>query len=204
VDRGDLAAARKFYEESLALRKQTGEKQPVAETELALARLSIEEGPVADAETVIRKCKEQFRQDSQADDELAASVTLIEALLREGKSAEAAEERRASQPLATKSTNQLNRLQFDLVSARVELASGHLDSSRAQLERTLQSARVHHLLRTELETRLALAELKRKLGQSAGAQADLVALENLARGKGFGLIAAKTLSVRNNGGKKSM
>ncbi|MGB6474195.1 MAG: tetratricopeptide repeat protein [Candidatus Sulfotelmatobacter sp.] len=191
ADRGDLVAARKSYDESLALRKQIGDKQAVAETELALARRSLEEGHAADAEAVIRKCKEQFHQDGQADDELAASTTLMDGLMGQGKFAEAVEERQANQALAAKSTNQLNRLQFDLVSARVELASGHLDSSRAQLERILQSARTHHLLGTELETRLALAELKKKLGQSAGAQADLVALERAAHDKGFGLIASK-------------
>ncbi|MFZ0954917.1 MAG: tetratricopeptide repeat protein [Candidatus Sulfotelmatobacter sp.] len=202
ADRGDLAAARKSYEESLALRKQTGEKQTVAETELALARLSLEEGHAADAETVIRKCKEQFHQDGQADDELAASTTLMEGLMGQGKFGEAVEERQANQALAAKSTNQLNRLQFDLVSARVELASGHPDSSRAQLERTLQGARAHHLLGTELETRLALAELKKKLGQSAGAQADLVALQKAAHDKGFGLIASKALSALNGDAKE--
>jgi tetratricopeptide (TPR) repeat protein len=203
ADRGDLTAARKSYEESLALRKQTGEKQTVAETELALARLSIEEGHAADSETVIRKCKEQFHQDGQADDELAASINLIEGLLGEGKFVEATKEEQASQTLAAKSTNQFNRLQFDLVSARVELASGHLDSSRAQLERTLQSAHAHHLLGVELETRLALAELKRKLGQSTGAQADFVALQKVAHDKGFGLIASQALSARNDGTKRS-
>ena len=203
ADRGDLTAARKSYEESLALRKQTGEKQTVAETELALARLSIEEGHAADAETVIRTCKEQFHQDGQADDELAASINLIEGLLGEGKFVEATKEEQASQTLAAKSTNQFNRLQFDLVSARVELASGHLDSSRAQLERTLQSAHAHLLLGVELETRLALAELKRKLGQSTGAQADFVALQKVAHDKGFGLIASQALSARNDGTKRS-
>ena len=203
ADQGDLQAARNSYEESLALRKEMGDKQSVAETELALARLSLEEGHAADAETVIRKCKEQFHQEGQADDELAASVTLMEGLLGEGKFVEAAKEKQVNQALAAKSTNQLNRLQFDLVSARVELAFGHLDSSRAQLERTLQSAHAHHLLGVEFETRLALAELKKKLGQSAGAQADLVALEKFARDKGFGLIAGQALSIRNNGEKKS-
>jgi tetratricopeptide (TPR) repeat protein len=204
ADRGDLTAARKSYEESLALRKQLGEKQSVAETELALARLSLEEGHAADAETVIRKCKEQFHQDGQADDELAASVTLMEGLLDEGKPVEAAKEEQASRALAAKSTNQLNRLQFDLVSARVELAIGHMAAARPKLQRTLDSARAHLLLGIELETRLTLAELKRKLGQGVEAQADLVALEKLARSKGFGLIAAKALSVRNNEEKKSM
>jgi tetratricopeptide (TPR) repeat protein len=204
ADRGDLTAARKSYEESLALRKQLGEKQSVAETELALARLSLEEGHAADAETVIRKCKEQFHQDGQADDELAASVTLMEGLLDEGKPVEAAKEEQASRALAAKSTNQLNRLQFDLVSARVELAIGHMAAARPKLQRTLDSARAHLLPGIELETRLTLAELKRKLGQGVEAHADLVALEKLARGKGFGLIAAKSLSVRNNDEKKSM
>jgi eukaryotic-like serine/threonine-protein kinase len=202
ADRGDLAAARKSYEESLARRKQMGEKQTVAETELALARLSLDEGQAAEAETVIRKCKEQFHQDGQADDELAASVTLIEGLLGQGKSVEAAKEEQASRALAAKSTNQLNRLQFDLVSARVELAMGHLAAARPQLQRTLDSARAHLLLGIELETRLRLAELKQKLGQRVEAQADLVALEKLARGKGFGLIAGKALSARNSSTKE--
>jgi len=128
-----------------------------------LARLSLEEGHAADAETVIRKCKEQFHQDGQADDELAASVTLMEGLLDEGKPVEAAKEEQASRALAAKSTNQLNRLQFDLVSARVELAIGHMAAARPKLQRTLDSARAHLLLGIELETRLTLAELKRKL-----------------------------------------
>jgi tetratricopeptide (TPR) repeat protein len=202
VDRGDLTAARKSYEESLALRRELGEKQNVAETELALSRLSIDEGHAAAAETVIRKCKEQFHQDGQADDELATEVALIYVLLGQNKSEEATKEKQASLALAAKSTNQLNRLQFDLASARVELASGHLESSRTQLERTLQSARAHRLLRVELETQLAIAELKKKQGQSVEAQADLVALEKLARDKGFGLIAGKAMSARNSSTKE--
>ncbi|HLX83429.1 MAG TPA: tetratricopeptide repeat protein [Terriglobales bacterium] len=202
MDRGDSAAARKSYEESLALRKQMGEKQTVAETELALARLSVAEGHAADAETVIRKCKEQFHQDGQADDELAASVTLMEGLLEEHKPVEAAKEEQTSRVLAGKSTNQFNRLQFDLASARVELATGNLATARPKLQRILESARAHLLLGIELETRLTLAELKEKLGQKVEAQADLVALEKLARGNGFGLIAGKALSARNGSTKE--
>jgi eukaryotic-like serine/threonine-protein kinase len=202
VDQGDLPAARKSYRESLALRKEIGDKQAVAETELALARLSIEEGRADDAETVIRKCKEKFHQDGQADDELAAAAALIDALLGQGKSVEAAMEKQANQALVAKSTNQLNRLQFDLASVRVEMAIGDSTASRPILQRTLENARAHHLLGVELETQLALAELKKKLGQRGEAQADLLALEKLARGKGFGLIAGKALSIRNHGTKE--
>jgi hypothetical protein len=86
--------------------------------------------------------------------------------------------------LAAKSTKKLNRIQFDLVSARVELVIGHLAASRLQLQRILDSARAHHRLGVELEARLALAELKRKLGKKVETQADLLALEKLARGTG--------------------
>jgi hypothetical protein len=151
---------------------------------------------------VIRKCEEQFHQDGQADDELGAAVALLDALLGQGKSAEAAKERQANQALAAKSTNQLDRLQFDLASARVEMASGNPTASRIQLQRTLESARARHLPGVELEIQLALAELKKKLGQKVEAQADLLALEKDARSEGFGLIAAKALSVRTGGTKE--
>jgi hypothetical protein len=64
-------------------------------------------------------------------------------------------------------------------------------------------AQLHHLLGVELETRLTLAELKKKRGQSAGAHAELVALERVAEHKAFSLIASKAQSVLNHGEMKS-
>ncbi len=202
LDRGDLVAARRAYEESLTLRKQTGEKQTVAETELALARVSLEEGHAADAESVIRKCKAQFQQDHEADDELSASTVLIDALVAEGKYADATREVDAEKTLAAKSVNELFRLRLDLASARLELVTDHRESSRAGLTSTIQSAQARGLLGTEFEARLTLAELKEKSGQRSAAQADLLALEEEARGKGFGLIVSKALSIRHNGKKQ--
>jgi hypothetical protein len=197
TDRGDLIAARKSYEESLAIRKQTGAKQAAAETELALAHLAIEEGHAADAETVIRKCEEQFHQDQEADDELAASIVLIDALLSESKLSEAESEARQARSLAIKSANTLLHLQFEMMSARAQGLSGHFPSAGADLERTLQSAHSHQLLELEFETRLAVTELKNRSGQSAAARAESLTLENAARKNGFGLIASKALSFRN-------
>jgi tetratricopeptide (TPR) repeat protein len=197
TDRGDLVAARKSYEEALAIRKQTGEKQTAAETELALARLAIEEGHSSDAETVIRKCKEQFHQDQQADDELAASIVLIDALLAESKLPEAESETAKAKSLADKSANTLLRLQFEMMSGRVQDLSGHFPAASTQLQKTLQSAHSHQLLELEFETRLAMAELRNRTGQSAAARAESLSLENAARKNGFGLIASKALSFRN-------
>ena len=150
ADRGDLVAARRSYEESLALRNQAGEKQAAAETEIALARLSIEEGRAADAETAARKCSEQFHQERQTDDELAARALLIEALLARGQQANAQKEMEAGRHFAVKSENSLLRLQFALVSARVALTSDHPRSSQRPLEQVVQLARRHGFMGIDL------------------------------------------------------
>ena len=197
ADRGDLIAARKSDEASLAMRKQTGEKQTAAETETALARLAIDEGHASDAETVIRKCKEQFHQDQQADDELAASIVLIDALITESKFPEAESEAARTKPLADKSGNGLFRLQFELMSARAQGLTGHFSTASAQLEKTLRSARDHHFLELEFETRLAMAELKNRAGQPVAARAEWLSVENAARKNGFGRIANEARSSRD-------
>ena len=203
VDRGDLAAARKSYEEALSLRKQAGELQFAAETELSLAKLAREEGHAADAEAAIRKCRQQFHHDNQSDDEIDSTTSLMETLLSEGNFAAAEKERKDSQTLAAKTLNQLLQLQFEVISARVELANGDTASAKVLLQRAMRSARAHRMVGMELKTQLALAELKTKQGQRAQAQADLSALEKLARNDGFGLIAVKAVSMRNNGTKET-
>jgi ATP/maltotriose-dependent transcriptional regulator MalT len=140
---------------------------------------------------LIRKCKEEFHQDQEIDDELASSVALVNAFLGQGKNSEAVKEIEDGKSLAAKSVNELIRLQFDIVSARVDSVSGDLESSRRQLRSVLEEARSHHLFGLELESRLALAELNRRSGKKVAAQTDLLSLEDAARSKGFGLIAAK-------------
>ena len=141
---GDLAAARRAYEESLALRSQAGEKQAEAETQIALAQLAIEEGHAAEAEAAARKCKEQFHQERQADDELTASAVLVQALLAQDKHNDAQEEMEATQALATRSQNRFVRLEFALASARVMLATGRPESSRQLLGASDAELHRHH------------------------------------------------------------
>ncbi len=69
----------------MALRNQVGEKQLALETQVGLAQLSIEEGRAAEVEKPLRQWKQQFHQERQADDELAASTALTRALLAQGK-----------------------------------------------------------------------------------------------------------------------
>ena len=196
MDRGDLTAARQSYQEALALRRQAGEGQLAAETELALARLALEEGQASAAETMILKCKKQFHQDQESDDELAARTALIDALLAESRYSEARKEEEETVPLAAKTVNEVLRLRFDSASARLEGASGHFDAARAKLENVLHRAHAHNLLGIELEGRLALAELELRAGLKPQGRADLLALEKDARAKEFGLIVANASNLR--------
>jgi DNA-binding winged helix-turn-helix (wHTH) protein/TolB-like protein len=195
VDRGDLAAARNSYEKSLALRKQVGEKQLMAETEVALALLAIEDGRAAAVENPLRQWKQQFHQEREADDELAAGTALAGSLLAQGKQGEAQVEIKASQNLAAKSQNLLVRLEYELEFARVLLASDHPEMAKPRLAQVAKEAHAHGLLGVELEAMLAAADLEIRSGRMAIAQQQLASLEHMARDKGFGLIARKAAAA---------
>jgi len=191
LDRGDLALASKRYEESLALRNQAGEKQSAAESRVSLARLAIEEGHASDAEASARSSQQQFHQEKQADDELSASIVLIDALLSQGKQGEAQKEMEATQPLGKESQNHFLRLQFELVSGRVLLNSGRTEAAGSLLKDVNRDAQHYGFAGVGFENELALAELANKTNQSAKAQMEFHALQRSASSKGFGLIARK-------------
>lgn len=195
-DRGDLDGARKAYKQALAIRAQVGEKQNEGEDQIALDRLSVESGHAAEVEHSLRSWKEQFHTEHQADDELLASSTLIEALQADGKQAEARAVLESSQALAAVSQNIAARLRFAMVAARLLMASDPPEAARPVIERSLREARAHGLAGMEFEAMLASAELEMKLGHANIAHKQLASLESEAREKGFGLIARKALAAR--------
>jgi DNA-binding winged helix-turn-helix (wHTH) protein/tetratricopeptide (TPR) repeat protein len=191
LDRGDLPLARKRYEEAFALRSQAGEKQNAAESRVSLAKLAIEEGHSPDAEASVRACIEQFQKEQQADDELTARIVLIDALLAQAKLSEAQKEMEAAQPLGNKSQNRFLRLQFELASGRVLLASDHPDASRPLFQGVAGDAHRYGFVGIEFADNLALAEFANKTKHISQAQMELRALQKAASSKGFGLIARK-------------
>ncbi len=193
LDRGDFPLARKRYGEALALRNQAGEKQSAAESRVSLAKLAIEEGQASDAEASVRECKEQFHSEQQADDELSASIALIDALLAQGKQGEAQKETEATRQLEYKSQNLFLRLQFELASGRVLLASDYPDASRPTFQRVASDARRYRFVGLELAAELASAQLLVKTKHVSQAQIELHAVQKSAASKGFGLIARKAL-----------
>ena len=148
------------------------------------------------------QCKEQFHREQQADDELTASIVLIDALLAQGKQGEAQKEMEAAQPLGKESQNRFLRLQFELVSGRVLLESGTLPTRQVRCCRGVnREAQRYGFTGIEFATELALAEFATKTKHGAEAQIEFRALQKSASSKGFGLIARKALheaSVRGN------
>jgi hypothetical protein len=161
-----------------------------------LARLAVEEGRAAAGETILRQWKEQFHLEQQADDELLSSIGLSEALLAQGKQVEAEREIAGSRELAAKSQNLFDRLQYDVASARVLLASDHPENTRPLLERTLRDARAHGFVGIEFDAMLVTAGLEKRSGHAVLARGQLASLERAARDKGFMLVARKAAAAR--------
>jgi eukaryotic-like serine/threonine-protein kinase len=195
--RGDFAAARKAYQQAIDIHTQTSELQYVTEAQVALARVSLEEGHAADAETVLRKCQKQFHEEAQSDDELMAGTALIDALVAQGKLADASAEVTRDQLLAEKSQNRIAQVEFALASARLLGASPNPEERSANnLEKILSESRADGLFRIELETRLAIAQCEKAWGKIASAQSGFAAVEKSARSKGFEWIARKAAASR--------
>jgi DNA-binding winged helix-turn-helix (wHTH) protein/tetratricopeptide (TPR) repeat protein len=196
MDRGDLAQSRASYESALTFRKQIGERQTTGESQVQLARLAVEEGRATAGENILRQWKEQFHLEQQADDELLSSIGLSEALLAQGKQAEARREVEGSRDLAAKSQNLFDRLQYDVASARVLLSSDHPEKAKAVLEGALRDARAHGFVGIEFEAMLGVADLEKRSGHADLAREQLTTLQRAARERGFMLVARKAAAAR--------
>jgi hypothetical protein len=156
----------------------------------------VEEGRAAEAENTLRQRKEQFRLEQQADDELLASIGLSEALLAQGKQADAQREIEGSRELAGKCQNLLDRLQYDVASARVALASDHPERAKVVTDRVLRDPRAHGFVGIEFGAMLVTAGWEKRSGHGGMAREELASLEHAAREKGFMLVARKAAAAR--------
>lgn len=191
MDRGDLPGARKSFEQSLELRNRIGENQNATQTRVNLAKLAIEEGHPAEAEVDLRSCAALFEKEEQADDEIETAIALTQAMLAQKKFPDAKAEIAGTIPLIHKNQNKLLQLQFQLISARVEMESGQPEAARREMERVLGGAVAAGYVGLEFETRLAILEWSQKAGRVAQTKSESVALQQAARHRGFERVAAK-------------
>ena len=196
--RGDLGDARQKIEESLSLRVEMGDEFNAASSRVALANVAVEEGRLADASAGLRKAVEVFHKAKAGDDESEACAELARVLAAEGNRSEALAAVRRARVLQLAVSDFALRFVVMIAEARVpaDSATAALKDTRERLQSALDEAIQHGYQGVAYEIRLALGELDMRAGKTAAARAGLAALEDEARGRGFGLIARKALAAR--------
>jgi serine/threonine protein kinase/tetratricopeptide (TPR) repeat protein len=191
----NFAPAHKDYEEALALRNELGEKDNIAATQVAIAELATEEGHPGAAERPAREARDEFQKAHKNDDQITATVALVGALLAGGKNADAFKEVGKTAPIAARSQNLSVQLAFAAANARAEAASEKIGAAKTILKEALAKATRSGYLGYQLESRLALEEIKLKSGKSAASRTRLEQLQKDAKEKGFDLIARKSAAL---------
>ncbi len=187
-DQDDLAGARRSIEESLRIRDELGEKRPAVKARLWLGSVDLEQGDVAAAERGAREAVD-FASKEQDDALRCMALRLLaDALLRQGQLPEA---RRAIDESISLTTSPQERIEAEILRARIQAGSGSVAQARQSLSTMLSEARRQKLLGLELECRLAQGELELKAGIAAEARVQLAQLERDARSAGLLLIARR-------------
>jgi tetratricopeptide (TPR) repeat protein len=185
---GDLAGARKNYEEALAMRKAIGEKGEMASSWVSLATLSIEEGHAPAAEQPAREAAEEFRNEKSDVDEAGALAAVARSLLKQGRVPDAESTIRRARILVEKSADIESRVPVLILAARIDAAAGKSAVAEQSLESLLAQATALGNVSLGFDVRLALGEIELKAGKDAGRER-LAALEKEATVRGFLLIA---------------
>jgi DNA-binding winged helix-turn-helix (wHTH) protein/tetratricopeptide (TPR) repeat protein len=192
--------ARRQFEDSVRTAQETGNNVFVAQCRVAMAGLSLATGRPAAAESSLRESLALFEKQKRRRAALEARTLLAEALLEEGKTADARDAVNRGEEEAKASPQLAPRLEFAIVAARVAAAnkSGQPAAVR-NLQNTIGEAAQHGLVSYQLEARLALAEIESKRGVQ-NASRDLQKLERDARARGFEAIARRAAAARVSAG----
>jgi tetratricopeptide (TPR) repeat protein len=199
--RGDLKVAREKYTEAVALLQEAGDRLTTGEANLGMGRLDLAEGKAASAEGVARGSEEVFRAEGAVDRQAVAQVLLADALLAQGKTAEAKGAAEQARALAESSKERRARWGAALAAARVRAATGsrvNQTAAVAALDAAAAEATKAGYVGVNLELRLAAAEIEQAAGQTAAAKARLGPVAKEATARGYGLIARQaTAGVRS-------
>ena len=195
AEQGDLDAARKQILNAIALWDKLGIKLSSAESRLALAELLLNQGHIAEAQTFASQALEEFHVEKAAKDIILGHTVLTRSLLAAGKLEEAGKEISAIAELAVKTQNVGVRLQYDITASRIRAQSGHRSQAEATLNSVRSQASNAGMIFYELESRLALGEIKMNAAEIDAGRADLAALKKDANARGYALIALKAATL---------
>jgi tetratricopeptide (TPR) repeat protein/predicted Ser/Thr protein kinase len=184
-----LDKAEKNYRESFQLNERSADASGLAQSNFALASLALERNQPGDAASRARQAADAFKDQKNAAFETDALATLARALMAENKFPDA---RIAIDRAKMLPTQDLGiRLRLAIAEVYVEAREGKATDAAGTLAVTIQKALDLKLKRSELEARLAKAELE--LGANASPSTKLQAkrIQADASAYGFALIARK-------------
>ncbi|HEV2424527.1 MAG TPA: winged helix-turn-helix domain-containing protein [Terriglobia bacterium] len=200
---GNLPQAHQKYDQAAAMMAELGSQVGADRSDLALAQLSIAEGHPADAEASAHRVLQDPHLLHAPDLKLAATMVLAQALLAEGRNAEAqqalpaaADYRQA--PMLAAGINFGLGQGLAILSERLRASTGRPDDiaeAARRLQKIADDSAGHGNLIRQLQARLAMAELEMRWTNSAAGRAQLTALKLQAQARGFGLIARQAGSI---------
>jgi DNA-binding winged helix-turn-helix (wHTH) protein/tetratricopeptide (TPR) repeat protein len=193
--RGNLEQSRKAFSDALALDRETQDNRDAVHNLLALAELDQEEGHSSEAEKKIQEAMAEVPIQDPSN-EIHAESLKAEIWLSQGKTAEARREIGAAAATVGQTRNLISRFLYRIAEANVQAGTGDLAAARISLNQVIAEATRRGFVHYELEARLALCVIERKLDPAAFGTRSL-ALEREARAKGFYLIARKAKAGNN-------
>lgn len=188
---GNLAEARRRFEEALAWRKELDEKESIAASLLDLAELSLEEGKPAQAEQSLR----EIPSTGGTPDLVAGYHALLgQALLAQGKTMEARKQAGLAMATVSKTQRQRTVVQTRTRATEVQAASGGPSAAQSAtrvLHEIIQQCEHMRFKQLGLQATLVLSEIGLRGPDKNSSRRTLESLEKEARAAGFNLIAAR-------------
>lgn len=196
---GRLADSRRSFEQALALSAGGGEGTETMGIRLDLARLALSEDRFAEAARLARQASEWYRSRDMAGNEAQGMSLLAEALLRQGRFAEARKAGERAWVQAGKSEDREMRVLVSSRLARVDAAAGGSGEAVRELRQRIGEAQAAGYVNAALQARLALGEVLQAAGDRDRGGATLQEVQRDAAARGFMLLARRAEQALQTG-----
>ncbi|HSK81348.1 MAG TPA: tetratricopeptide repeat protein [Thermoanaerobaculia bacterium] len=193
----DLDGARDQLEDALGRMKNGGADLEAASCRLILASITMMEGaePV-EAERMAREVADWYGQREIYGFQARALALVAEALMRQGRLADARQTASRARELADRSEDLEVRVLTATSMARIEAAAGQTRAALGHLTWAIGESQRAGLVAANLSARLSYGSIQSKAGDPAGAQKTLAEVEQEAARRGFLLIASQVGMLR--------
>jgi tetratricopeptide (TPR) repeat protein/class 3 adenylate cyclase len=195
ITKGQLEDAQKTCEQALSDHRALGAGAAVGRNEVQLASILLEKNQFGEAESLASHAAETFQKEKDPTNESWARDTLIQALIAQGKMAEAEAELKRASDLAPRDA--AVQLALEITTARIAARNRKAAQALQHFARVRQQARKLGLASYELEARLGASEAKLQGGNASDGQSELRTLQKEASLRGYGLIASKAERALN-------